>query len=186
MPAGLNLEVAHAVLQVSDLEVMVPFYCRVLGFEVTDRGPIMAGGVDIVFLSQTARAHHQLALVGSRTDDGPSPNLHHIAFRSSGTLADLRSLLHQLQAESGVSRIAPRTHGNAWSVYFADPEGNGVEVFIDTPWHVAQPCGLPLDLEQSDEAVVAWTEQTIRDMPEFGSIEAFYQARAEHLTPSSG
>jgi catechol-2,3-dioxygenase len=186
MAAGLDLEVAHAVLHVRDLDTMIDFYCRVLDFEVTDRGPLPSAAADqappeIVFLSQTARAHHQLALVSGRTDDRPSPNLHHLAFRSGATLADLRALHERLQADEHVSRISPRTHGNAWSVYFADPEGNGVEVFIDTPWHVAQPCGLPLDLSRPDEEVLAWTEQVARELPEFGSIEAFYQRRAEHL-----
>ncbi len=181
MATGLELEVAHAVLWVRDLEEMIGFYSRVLGFEITDRGPIGAGGAEIVFLSQTARAHHQLALVGGRTDDRPSPNLNHIAFRSGGSLADLRSLHQQLVEEPGVSRIRPLTHGNAWSVYFADPEGNGIEIFIDTPWHVAQPCGVPLDLSRSDEELMAWTESQAKDMPEFGAIEDFYQARADHL-----
>ncbi|MFN0025894.1 MAG: VOC family protein [Acidimicrobiales bacterium] len=184
MTAELDLEVAHAVLWVRDLEKLIGFYCEVLGFEVTDRGPIGGGGAagaEIVFLSQTARAHHQLALVGGRTDDRPSPNLNHIAFRSRGTLADLRSLHERLVTEPDVSRIRPLTHGNAWSVYFADPEGNGIEIFIDTPWHVAQPCGLPLDLSRSDEELLAWTEEQARAMPRFGPIEDFYQARADHL-----
>ena len=35
------------------------------------------------------------------------------------------------------------SHGNTLSIYFNDPEGNGLEVFWDTPWHVAQPKANP-------------------------------------------
>jgi len=62
-----------------------------------------------------------------------------VAFRSIGTLADLRALNDVLASDHRVTQIVPLTHGNAWSVYFRDPELNGVEVFIDTPWHVRQP-----------------------------------------------
>lgn len=181
MARGLQLEVAHAVLFVRDVERMIGFYERVLGFEVTDRGPLAPDGPEIVFLSQTARAHHQLALVTGRTEDGPSPNLHHVAYRTTGTLDDLKALHAELQAEPDVTAIRPRTHGNAWSVYFADPEGNGVEIFLDTPWHVAQPCGIPLDLDRPTEELVAWTADLVAGMREFDSIEAFYQRRAQHL-----
>ncbi|MEZ5232851.1 MAG: hypothetical protein R2749_09095, partial [Acidimicrobiales bacterium] len=68
------------------------------------------------------------------------------------------------------------------SIYFQDPERNGVEIFIDTPWHVKQPQGKPLDLSKSNDEIVAATREAFADEPEFGPIDAFYQARAEHLT----
>lgn len=181
MARGLQLEVAHTVLYVRDVERMIGFYERVLGFEVTDRGPLRPDGPEIVFLSQTARAHHQLALVTGRSEGGPGADLHHIAYRTTGTLDDLKALHEELKAEPDVTGIRPRTHGNAWSVYFADPEGNGVEIFLDTPWHVAQPCGLPLDLDRPTDELIDWTRQVASDMAEFDSIEAFYARRAEHL-----
>jgi catechol 2,3-dioxygenase len=175
----LQLEVAHEVLYVHDLEQMIAFYCDTLGFEVTDRGPLR--GQEIVFLSQTATAHHQLALVSGRPTPAASENLHHVAFRSSGTLADLRALNDFLAADHRVTQIMPLTHGNAWSVYFRDPEFNGVEVFIDTPWHVRQPQGEPLDLTRSDEEIVEWTHGHYANEPEFGPMGEFFQRRAEHL-----
>lgn len=185
MSTKLDLEVAHAVIYVKDPEAMIDFYGRVLGFEVTDRGPLRAGGDnEIIFLSQTARHHHQVAFVTGRAEPGPSNNVHHVAFRSSGSLDDLKALHQQLEAEPGVSAIRPLTHGNAWSVYFADPEGNGVEVFIDTPWHVAQPQGKPLDLSLSNEEIVDRTIEAFREEPEFGSIDEFYQRRADYLAAS--
>jgi len=53
-------------------------------------------------------------------------------------------------------------HGNAWSVYFNDPEGNTIEVYRDSPFHVPQPHGEPLDLTLSDGEILAQTEQACR------------------------
>jgi catechol 2,3-dioxygenase len=179
MTGQLRLEVAHAVLYVHDVEQMIAFYRDTLGFEVTDRGPL--GAVEIVFLSQTANAHHQLALVTGRDVPAPSSNLHHVAFRSAGTLDDLRSLHRTLESDDRITAIRPLIHGNAWSVYFRDPEFNGIEVFIDTPWHVQQPQGAPLDLRMTDNEIVEWTRTHFQDEPEFGPIEEFFQRRAELL-----
>jgi catechol 2,3-dioxygenase len=178
-PATLRLEVAHSVLHVHDLDRMIAFYCDVLGFEVTDRGPL--GGEEIVFLSQAATHHHQVAFVSGRDEPARSNSTHHTAYRSSGTLADLRALHERLQAHPDVRRIMPLTHGNAWSIYFDDPERNGIEVFIDTPWHVQQPQGRPFDLAQSDEEILAATREAFAGEPGFGDLGAFYRERAGHL-----
>ncbi len=177
--SALRLEVAHSVLYVHDVDRMVGFYTDVLGFEVTDRGPI--GPNEIVFLSQTANHHHQVAFITGRPEPEKSNNTHHTAYRSAGTLDDLKALLGRLQADEGVSGIMPLTHGNAWSVYFQDPEHNGVEIFIDTPWHVKQPQGKPLDLTKSNEEIIAATQEAFATEPEFGDLRRFYDGRAEHL-----
>ena len=166
--SALRLEVAHSVLYVHDVDRMVGFYTDVLGFEVTDRGPI--GPNEIVFLSQTANHHHQVAFITGRPAPEKSNNTHHTAYRSAGTLDDLKALLGRLQADEGVSGIMPLTHGNAWSVYFQDPEHNGVEIFIDTPWHVKQPQGKPLDLTKSNEEIIAATQEAFATEPEFGDL----------------
>jgi catechol 2,3-dioxygenase len=171
------------VLYVHDVERMIDFYTNTLGFEVTDRGPLgdPDGGVEIVFLSQTANHHHQVAFITGRDEPDASNNVHHVAFRSAGTLDDLKALNKTLEADAEVTEIIPLCHGNAWSVYFRDPEFNGVEVFIDTPWHVRQPQGAPLDLDKSNDEIVESTRAHFSNEPEFGSIDDFYERRAEHL-----
>lgn len=170
------------MLYVHDVERMIDFYTNTLGFEVTDRGPLgPKGEVEIVFLSQTANHHHQLAFVSGREAPSASNNLNHLAFRSAGTLDDLKALKKTLEADVEVTQIRPLTHGNAWSVYFRDPEFNGVEVFIDTPWHVRQPQGQPLDLGKSNDEIVEATRTHFSSEPEFGPIDDFYRRRAEHL-----
>ena len=46
-----------------DMDRAVAFYRDVLGFHVTNRGPV-PGGSEIAFLSQDPSAHHQIAMVG--------------------------------------------------------------------------------------------------------------------------
>jgi catechol 2,3-dioxygenase-like lactoylglutathione lyase family enzyme len=183
MTGELQLEVAHAVVYVHDVQAMIGFYCDTLGFEVTDRGPFPGQDRDeeIVFLSQCANAHHQLAFITGREEPAASNNVNHVAFKSNGTLDDLKALKDTLAADPRVTEIMPLTHGNAWSVYFRDPEMNGVEVFLDTPWHVAQPMGVPLDLDRPADEIVEWTRQHFADRPEFGPIEGFYAERAQRL-----
>lgn len=178
MATDLRLEVAHAVLYAHDVAEMIDFYANTLGFEVTDRGPL--GPNEIVFLSQNAADHHQIAFITGRADPDPSNSVNHVAFRSGGTLDDLRALKKNLEADARVTQIMPLCHGNAWSVYFRDPEFNGVEVFIDTPWHVRQPQGEPLDLDKSNDEIVEATRAHFSTEPGFGAIEDFYRRRAEH------
>lgn len=179
MATGLRLEVAHAVLYVHDVADMIEFYTNTLGFEVTDRGPL--GNDEIVFLSQNANDHHQVAFITGRGAPQPSNSMNHVAFRSTGSLDDLRALRKALAADDRVTQIVPLTHGNAWSVYFRDPEFNGVEVFIDTPWHVRQPQGERLDLDMSNDEIIEATLTHFSTEPEFGPIDDFYRRRAEHL-----
>jgi catechol 2,3-dioxygenase len=167
------------VLYAHDVERMIDFYTNTLGFEVTDRGPL--GGEEIVFLSQTATHHHQVAFITGRKQIDSSNNVNHVAFRSSGTLDDLKALKKALEADEAVTQIRPICHGNAWSIYFRDPERNGVEIFIDTPWHVSQPQGQLLDLDLSNDEIVESTRAHFSKEAEFGPIDDFYRRRAEHL-----
>ena len=116
MSTRLRLEVAHAVLYVHDVEKMIRFYTDTLGFEVTDRGPL--GGDEIVFMSQNADDHHQVAFITGHAEPDPSNSVHHVAFRSASALDDLKALKKDLEADAEVTQIMPLCHGNAWSVYF--------------------------------------------------------------------
>ena len=124
----------------------------------------------------------RVAFITGRATPQPSNNVHHVAFRSSGTLDDLRALKKVLDADARVTQIMPLTHGNAWSVYFRDPELNGVEVCIDTPWHVRQPQGEPLDLDRSNDEIVETTHAHFSKEPELGPMTEFVGRSAQHLT----
>src|SRR3546814_6365333 len=89
-----------------------------------------------------------------------------ISFRL-GSLEDLREFHDFLVAEQ-VSDIAPINHGNAWAVYFADPEGNRIEAFVDTDWYIEQPCREPLNIGKPARELYRETEAFCRSMPEIG------------------
>src|SRR5262249_10227055 len=81
-------------------------------------------------------------------------------------LAALRVVYRRVR-EEGVQELRPVTHGNAISVYFLDPEGNRLEVFLDTPWYTPQPLREPVDLDQPDAAIWQAVEALCRSRPGF-------------------
>ena len=175
----MQLRWSHAFVHVRNLPAMLDFYTDVLGFEVTDRGEV--GGKPAAFLSQVETDHHQLAFMASgEPPDGTGNRVAHFAFRV-GSLADVKALHRRLEADERVERVTPVTHGNAWSLYFADPEGNGMEVFCDSPWHVRQPQGGAWDPAASDETVHETTREAFGNADGFGPIGDYYRERAAHL-----
>ncbi|MBI1845822.1 MAG: VOC family protein [Candidatus Rokubacteria bacterium] len=164
-PASRAPEMAfsHVGLYVTDQERMAAFYTRVLGFTITDRGPV--GDTSLVFLSRDPREHHQIVLASGRPADTPFNVVNQISFRVAG-LADVRAMHARLAGEP-VSDVQCVSHGNAMSVYFRDPEGNRIEVFCDTPWYVTQPVRIPFDFSRSDEELMRWAEDAARRLPGF-------------------
>lgn len=177
----MKLRWSHAVLYVRDLEAMLAFYGEVLGFAVSDRGPLdpRSPGLEIAFVSQVATDHHQLAFVPVRGVDTASP-LDHMAFRVD-SLDDVRSLARKLREDGRASGIHFLNHGNAWSVYFKDPEGNGLEVFCDSPFAVRQPQIKPWDGVMGEAELRRQTEEQFAGEPGFEPIEDFYAARGERF-----
>jgi catechol 2,3-dioxygenase len=166
-----NLQFSHMGFAVSDMVKMEDFYGRVLGFTVTDRGEVM--GMNLVFMSRDPLDHHQIILVSGRPDNIP-PNpftpqfgslINQISFRV-GSLQGLRELLVVLEREN-VQSILVANHGIAWSIYCHDPDGNNLELFVDTDWYFPQPFLVPLDLTQSDAEIHALTKAMCREQPGF-------------------
>jgi len=162
---------------------MEEFYTRVLGFVVTDRGPL--GPVELTFLSRDPREHHQIVLASGRPAGGFNP-INQISFRMSD-FSGLREMHRRLEGEerrSGVSELAAVSHGNALSVYFRDPEGNRIELFIDTPWYVQQPLRVPMDMRMSDEELWRWAEAQARQQPGFRPVEEWRAELSQKLQRS--
>ncbi len=177
----MQLRWSHAVVYVRDMELMLDFYTRILGFKITDRGPVgPEGGPEIVFMSQVPSDHHQLAFLSVRKDNDPSNSVNHFAFRVD-SIDEVRAMNNALTEDGRASNLNPMNHGNAWSIYFADPEGNGIEVFCDTPWHVKQPQGQPWDVSIGNDELAAETHEAFEGEPEFGPMAEFYEAHAERI-----
>jgi catechol 2,3-dioxygenase len=152
---------------VSDIEKMAAFYQAVFGLLITDRGSNYQGH-PVVFLSRNPAEHHQLVLAQGRAANTQT-TVQQVSFEV-GDLEDLRAFHARLVAMR-IEDLAPRSHGNAWSIYFHDPEGNRVEIYKPTPWHVSQPYGEPLDLTEAAQAIRERTLAMIRDDPSFCTQE---------------
>ena len=173
-----GLAFSHMGMFVADLARMEEFYTRVLGFIVTDRGRL--GSASLVFLSRNPSEHHQIVLVSGRpAAEGFNP-INQVSFRVDN-LAGLREMHRRLQKE-GVKELAPVSHGNALSVYFRDPEGNRLELFVDTPWYVAQPLRIPMDMSLGDAELWAWAEREARKLPGFKPVEEWRAEMAKKMT----
>ena len=163
---------SHMGIFVTDPARMEDFYTRVLGFAVTDRGPL--GSLSLVFLSRDPREHHQIVLASGRPASGGFNPINQMSFRMAD-FAGLREMHRRLQAE-GVAELAPVSHGNALSVYFKDPEGNRIELFVDTPWYVQQPLRVPMDMKLADAELWDWAEREARKQPGFKPVEEWRAA----------
>ena len=120
----MKLSWSHTVINVRDLERMLGFCTDVLGFEISDRGPLGPGAPEIVFLSNDPDEHHQVAMVASRDGETAANPLNHMAFRVD-SFEDVKTL-HECLSASEDAKILPVSHGNTLSLYFSDPEGNGL------------------------------------------------------------
>jgi catechol-2,3-dioxygenase len=169
---------SHVGIYVTDLERMEDFYTRVLGLLVSDRGRL-PGGPDLVFLSRNPDEHHQVVLASGRPAGVEFNVVNQISFKLPA-LADLKAM-HARAREEGIKQFRIVTHGNAWSVYFADPEGNRVEVFVDTPWHTPQPVAELFDLEAPMETIERETEALCRSRPGFMSRAEWRRAQVARM-----
>jgi catechol 2,3-dioxygenase len=130
--------VGHVVLKVRDIERAARFYRDVLGMKEVGRGTF---GRPMVFFSATGENHHDLALfeVGpaAPVPPGGGTGLLHVALKIGNSLEALRAAKTHLEA-SGVSGLRLRDHRVSQSIYLEDPDGNGLELYVDADpaiWH---------------------------------------------------
>jgi catechol-2,3-dioxygenase len=158
----------HIGIYVRDLERMVAFYRDLLGMQITKQN-WRAG---VVFLSADPDSvDHEIALMRGRPAGDETKLIQQISMRVT-SLDDLRAFRRRLVAE-GYRIEGVVNHASAIGCYFFDPEGNRTEVF----WVTGRPCWVPtanpIDVEQSDQAVMAevdrvWNE--LRHVPVGGRM----------------
>lgn len=125
----MNIQsLGHVVLKVRNQARAEAFYNGILGLPIVAR----YGRYDMTFFS--LGNHHDFAIsaVGDGAEQAPerAPGLLHVAFKIGDSQDDLRAAKSELEA-AGVA-VCARDHGVSQSLYFQDPDGNTVEVYVDT------------------------------------------------------
>ena len=118
------LHIGAVGLTVRDLDAMAAYYQHMLGLSVLersgDRAVLGVGDVPLLHLEQDRSA---------KPDDSREAGLYHTAFLMP-TRADLaRWILHIGRNRIPISGASDHTVSEAF--YLDDPEGNGVEVYVD-------------------------------------------------------
>lgn len=171
---------SHMGIFVIDPGAMERFYTELFGLKRTDHGHGMLIRYELIFLSNDPTKHHQLALASGRQPGTPSTVMQ-ISFKVEALdeIRDIRARAEDL----GATDIRALDHGNAWSLYFRDPEDNTVEVYMDTSFYVPQPFAEELDLTLSDAQIAETSEQRCRVRDGFKEIDqwrADFSARLAH------
>ena len=124
--------IGHVNLRVADQEVSKRFYRDVLGFVIAEEDPEHGG----VFMTLGDNFHtldigqHPAPETAQRPQRGQI-GLGHIAFQV-GSYAALRDAYTHLVG-SGVEVLRATNHVNQRSFYFADPDGNTLEIYYELP-----------------------------------------------------
>ena len=144
----------HVGVGAFDPDELAKFYTRWFAMVVSDTGSGIADNARVVFMTGDPQEHHQIAFVYD-------------------SLEDLKELALQF-AKAGVPILQQKDHGNTWSIYIEDPEGNRVECYTPSPWYVKQPTWMPLDLlTESVELIRSRTEAAAKARPECQTREAW-------------
>lgn len=150
------IRLAHIVFRTNDLPAMQNWYCKVLDAHV------VFGNAHISFITYDEE-HHRIALIATE-QFAPKPpqasvGFYHSAFTFAG-LPDLLDTYDRLAAK-GIKPWRTINHGPTISFYYADPDGNDVELQVDRfanaleaqEWMTGEafahnPIGLEIDPEE--------------------------------------
>jgi catechol-2,3-dioxygenase len=116
---------AHFVLRSSNIQPMIDWYSAVLNMHVVQR-------TDYICFLTYDDEHHRLGIVnlaGLTAPDAKTSGLAHVAY----TMADIGALLstYARVKKLGIAPARCIHHGPTVSIYYRDPDGNGVELQVD-------------------------------------------------------
>jgi len=142
----------HVAIRVRDLDVTRAFYRDVLGMTVASDQPGRA-----VFF-RFDKYHHDLVAFKAGEDIGPASPRHagvlHIAFVAD-EFETVRGFYRRLTAHGIPVRCTD--HGFTKSIYFSDPDGIELEIYVEVPEYdyLAKGLGVrePFDIESPTAAV---------------------------------
>lgn len=116
---------AHFVLRSANIQAMIDWYSAVLNMHVVQR-------TDYICFLTYDDEHHRLGIVnlaGLKAPDAQTSGLAHVAY----TFADIGVLLstYARVKKLGIAPARCIHHGPTVSIYYRDPDGNGVELQVD-------------------------------------------------------
>lgn len=122
--------VGHIHLKVADLDRAIGFYSGLLGFGITQRH-----GQQAAFLA-AGGYHHHIGLNTWESAGGTPPppghtGLYHTAFLFPDRKALAQVFKRLVEARWPIDGAAD--HGVSQAIYLTDPDGNGVELYVDRP-----------------------------------------------------
>jgi catechol-2,3-dioxygenase len=127
-------EIAHLVLRTAQPEVMIDWYCSVLGLQPVLRSPL----INFLTWDHTQNRLAILPVPQSAIDAAkalgdkaapPVTGLDHVAF-TYNSLADVIAVYRDV-ATKGIAPYWCVNHGVTTALYFHDPDGNVVELSVD-------------------------------------------------------
>jgi catechol-2,3-dioxygenase len=120
------IRLAHIVFRTNDLPAMQNWYCDVL------EAHVVFGNAHIAFITYDEE-HHRIALIATEPfaprPSGKTVGFYHSAFTYKG-LRELLDTYDRLIAR-GIKPWRTINHGPTISFYYADPDGNDVELQVD-------------------------------------------------------
>jgi catechol 2,3-dioxygenase len=118
----------HVVIKVRNQQRAEAFYNGLLGIPIAARYPQMSA----TFF--TLGNHHDFAVVaiGDDAEDPPakSAGLLHVAFNIGDSIDELREA--RVKLEDAGLKVEARDHTVSKSIYFNDPDGNCIELYVDS------------------------------------------------------
>lgn len=125
---NFQLHLSHIHLRVRDLQSAAAFYAGKLGFNEISRSDSR------IDLAVSPKAPPILTLTGeptAPTEPRDAAGLYHAAL----LLPDRTALAHWLRqtVDAGVTFAGFADHGVSEAIYLSDPEGNGLEFYVDRP-----------------------------------------------------
>ncbi len=116
----------HVVIRVKDLKKSEAFYSDVLGLPVCAH--FNENGMNMAFFS--LGNHHDFAISESKElGNDAASGLDHVAFKVGNHLDDLRDAKKTME-KHGI-KMTPVDHVVTQSLYLSDPDGNGIELYVD-------------------------------------------------------
>ena len=138
----------HIGFYVQDLELMKDFYANFIGMQLTK---VSQNGA--FFSADPEACDHEIALMVGRPSLEDPHWIQQISMQVD-SLDDLRDFKQRI-GEKGYKLDRIVTHASAIGCYFRDPENNPVEVFWLTGHTSWAQISIPIDIDQSDEDVMA-------------------------------